>query len=60
MENVRTLGCTGGIGSGKSYISRIFEKMGYPVYFSDDRAKLLYDTDPLLLRQMVQLLMKQS
>ena len=56
MENVRTLGCTGGIGSGKSYISRIFEKMGYPVYFSDDRAKLLYDTDPLLLQQMVQLL----
>ena len=56
MENVRTLGCTGGIGSGKSYISRIFARMGYPVYFSDDRAKLLYDTDPLLLQQMVHLL----
>ena len=56
MKNVRTLGCTGGIGSGKSYVSRIFEKMGYPVYFSDDRAKLLYDTDTLLLQQMVQLL----
>lgn len=56
MENVRTLGCTGGIGSGKSYVSRIFARMGFPVYFSDDRAKLLYDTDPLLLQQMVQLL----
>lgn len=56
MENVKTLGCTGGIGSGKSYVSRIFARMGYPVYFSDDRAKLLYDTDPLLLQQMVKLL----
>ena len=53
---VRTLGCTGGIGSGKSYVSRIFEKLGYPVYFSDDRAKMLYDTDPLLLQQLVELL----
>lgn len=51
-----TLGCTGGIGSGKSYVSRIFAKLGYPVYFSDDRAKMLYDTDPRLLAQMVELL----
>ena len=51
-----TLGCTGGIGSGKSYVSRIFAKLGCPVYFSDDRAKMLYDTDPQLLGQMVTLL----
>lgn len=56
MKDVKTLGCTGGIGSGKSYVSRIFSKLGYPVYFSDDRAKLLYDTDALLLEQMVELL----
>lgn len=56
MEKVLTLGITGGIGSGKSYVSRIFSKLGYPVYFSDDRAKFLYDTDDVLLRQMVSLL----
>ncbi len=56
MKRVLTLGCTGGIGSGKSYVSRIFEQLGYPVYFSDDRAKLLYDTDKKLLGQMVDLL----
>ncbi len=56
MEKTMTLGITGGIGSGKSYVSRIFARMGYPVYYSDDRAKRLYDTDPLLLQQMVQLL----
>lgn len=56
MGSVLTLGCTGGIGSGKSYVSRIFARLGYPVYFSDDRAKRLYDTDPLLLEQIVGLL----
>ncbi len=56
MEKVMTLGCTGGIGSGKSYVSRIFSRLGYPVYFSDDRAKMLYDTDSRLLAQIVSLL----
>ena len=56
MEKVLTLGCTGGIGSGKSYVSRIFARLGYPVYFSDDRAKMLYDKDPVLLGQIVDLL----
>ena len=56
MEKLWTLGCTGGIGSGKSFVSRIFAKLGYPVYFSDERAKMLYDTDTLLLEQLVELL----
>ena len=56
MNKLLTLGCTGGIGSGKSYVSRIFAQLGYPVYFSDDRAKFLYDTDKKLLGQMVALL----
>lgn len=56
MGTARTLGCTGGIGSGKSYVSNIFAQLGYPVYYSDDRAKLLYDTDSVLLQQMVELL----
>ncbi len=56
IESVPVLGCTGGIGSGKTYVSRIFESLGYPVYFSDDRAKMLYDTDKALLGQMVSLL----
>ena len=56
MEKLWILGCTGGIGSGKSFVSRIFAKLGYPVYFSDERAKMLYDTDGLLLEQLVELL----
>ena len=53
---MKVLGCTGGIGSGKSYVSAIFGKMGIPVYDSDNRAKSLYDTDLLLRKSMVGLL----
>lgn len=53
---MKILACTGGIGSGKTYISRIFSEMGIPVYHSDDRAKQLYDTNPVLLQKLVTLL----
>ncbi len=53
---MKVLGCTGGIGSGKSYVAAIFEKMGVPVYDSDRRAKALYDTDMQLRSEMVVLL----
>lgn len=33
------VGITGGIGSGKSTVSKIFELLGIPVYYADDRAK---------------------
>ena len=32
---MKKIGITGGIGSGKSVISRILKNMGYPVYDSD-------------------------
>ena len=46
LRSVKRIGLTGGIGSGKSYIAEILEKMGYPVYYSDERAKVLTDTHP--------------
>ncbi|MGN7821182.1 dephospho-CoA kinase [Chitinophaga varians] len=33
------VGITGGIGSGKSTVSKIFELLGVPVYYADERAK---------------------
>jgi dephospho-CoA kinase len=36
------VGLTGGIGSGKSTVARIFELLNIPVYYADDRAKALY------------------
>jgi dephospho-CoA kinase len=35
------VGITGGIGSGKTYISKMFEALGVPVYYADERAKYL-------------------
>lgn len=35
------IGLTGGIGSGKSTVARIFEVLGIPVYYADNAAKKL-------------------
>lgn len=40
------VGLTGGIGSGKSTIGRIFQNLGVPVYNSDLRARLLIQEHP--------------
>ncbi|MDR0726125.1 MAG: dephospho-CoA kinase [Prevotellaceae bacterium] len=39
------VGLTGGIGSGKSIVGKIFSILGVPVYQADIAAKRLYDTD---------------
>ena len=44
-----TVGITGGIGSGKTTVCKIFETIGIPVYYADSRAKYLMERDPDLL-----------
>lgn len=39
------IGITGGIGSGKSTVSKIFEVLGVPVYYADDASKRLMNED---------------
>ncbi len=39
------VGLTGGIGSGKTIVSKIFEQLGVPIYNSDIEAKKLYNTN---------------
>lgn len=43
------IGITGGIGSGKSTVCKIFEVLGIPVYYADDRAKWLMNNDTNLI-----------
>ena len=50
------IGLSGGIGSGKSTIAMVLEKMGYPVFYSDQVAKRLYDEHPMLQKHLVDLL----
>lgn len=42
------VGITGGIGSGKSTVARVFQVLGIPIYSADDRAKWLMANDPTL------------
>lgn len=42
---------TGGIGTGKTYLSKHFVQMGVPVFYADDEAKKLY-RDPLFVQQL--------
>ena len=39
------IGITGGIGSGKSTVAKVFEVLGIPVFYADDAAKRLMNTD---------------
>nr|WP_293833473.1 dephospho-CoA kinase [uncultured Arsenicibacter sp.] len=50
------IGITGGIGSGKSLVCRIFQAFGVPVYAADDRAKWLTQHDPILKADIIRLL----
>ncbi len=49
---VLTVGITGGIGSGKSTVAKIFEVLGIPVYYADDAAKELMNTDEELKKKI--------
>lgn len=50
------LGITGGIGSGKSYVSRLLIQVGIPVYDTDSNAKRLMIEHPSIQKQLVELL----
>ena len=44
----KIIGLTGGIGSGKTTVAKFIENCGFPVYYSDDRAKeIVNDNDDL-------------
>ena len=46
------IGLTGGIGSGKSTVAKLFEVLGAPVYYADDAAKRLMNEDEILKQQV--------
>lgn len=54
------VGVTGGIGSGKSVVCRIFACLGVPVYEADARAKWLIDNDFNIKAEVVDLLGVES
>lgn len=44
------VGITGGIGAGKSIVSKVFQILGIPKYDADSRAKVLMNSSPELVK----------
>ena len=53
---MKRIGLTGGIGSGKTIISRIFRTFGIPVFNADETAKTLMNTNPEIREELKQTL----
>lgn len=49
MHKPLQVGITGGIGSGKSLVCKIFNALGVPSYDADSRAKMVMTTDGILV-----------
>ncbi len=56
----RIIGITGGIGSGKSTVSKFIVELGFPVYDSDFWAKELVNIDENLKSRIIELLGEES
>jgi len=46
---MKTVGITGGIGSGKSTVCRFFELLQIPVFYADEQAKAIINTDTTVI-----------
>lgn len=53
---MKIVGLTGGIGSGKSTVAKMFASKGIPVYTADDEAKKLMNTSKVIKRHLTNLL----
>ncbi len=56
----KIIGLTGGIGSGKTTVARFIEEFGFPVYYSDDRAKAIVNESEDLKMKIKELLGEES
>ena len=46
------VGITGGIGSGKTVVCRVFETLGIPVFYADGAGKFLMENDALVMNSI--------
>ncbi len=46
---MKNIGLTGGIGSGKSYIAKVFEALDIPVFYADNEAKKILNEPQIII-----------
>jgi len=54
------VGLTGGIGSGKTTVAKVWKRLGATVVFADDLAKEMMQTDPNLKKSLIATFGKES
>jgi len=54
-DSLLKVGITGGIGSGKTTVCRMFEQLGVPVYYADERAKAIMAEDKIVIKKIIAL-----
>ena len=57
---MKKIGVTGGIGSGKSLVCSVFEHLGVPVYYADERARLLMQESGEIRKALTSLLGRKA
>ena len=54
------VGLTGGLGSGKTTVSKIFASLGVPVFYADDVAKEIMNNNEDLKKELIQIFGKDA
>jgi len=57
---MKIVGLTGGIGSGKTTVAKMFMELGIPVYIADDEAKRLTNSSKVIRRKLIVLLGEEA
>jgi dephospho-CoA kinase len=60
LSTPKIIGLTGGIGSGKTTVAQFIEDCGFPVYYSDDRAKTIVNDNDVLKVKIKELLGEEA
>lgn len=57
---MKIVGITGGIGSGKTTVAKMFQELGVPLYIADDRAKVLMNSSEVIKRKLTAVFGKEA